>query len=334
MSIATAPQGSSRASLLLKRGTCYASLDEWGFVTQATDSLTGVFLHDTRHLSLWRWDLPGFKLLQQSTSSNTLVQHWSRFVDHAQDILIRRQLKLEPDGLRDTFVVISEALSPTRFSLRLDVDADFQDLLELRGFRRSVARHEPEKHDEDGVRVNRYRARDGVESVTRTAVQGLPDDGQIHLDPGQTLTVEAFAKFSTELGEPVGETTLAWTGEARSIRNRDDGALAQAFNDIDTLTSPSDFGPLVMTGIPNFVAVFGRDGLITARFLLDAAPEYAVTILRVLAAHQGKVHDPFNEEHPDGLCMSSASASLHERAMFHTDATAVRTIPTHSSFGC
>ena len=193
----------------LKRGTCYASLDERGFVTEAARPVAGVFLHDTRHLSLWRWHLPGFELVDQTTASSTLVQHWSRFAEHAQDVLIRRELVLEPDGLSDTLVIGSEALEACALTVRLDTEADFRDLLELRGLGggggggRTVGRNEPLTRHEGDVRITRYVARDEVVSSTRIEVQGMPVDAAILLEAGQTHRIEAHATFSSTLG--VGE---------------------------------------------------------------------------------------------------------------------------------
>ena len=292
------PRTARRPARPLKRGTCHASLDERGFVTEAARPVAGVFLHDTRHLSLWRWHLPDFELIDQTSDSSTLVQHWSRFAEHAQDVLIRRELALEPDGLSDTLVITSEALEPSALTVRLDTEADFRDLLELRGLGRAAGRNEPLTHREGDVRTTRYVARDEVVSSTRIDVQGMPVDAAILLDAGQTHRIEAHATFSSTLGAVTGEAALSWTERAWAMRERADGALRQAFDDIDALTSPSVHGPLVTTGIPHFATVFGRDGLITARFLLDAAPGLATSTLRTLAAHRGRVHDPFNEEAP------------------------------------
>src|SRR4051812_8945602 len=47
-----------------------------------------------------------------------------------------------------------------------------------------------------------------------------------------------------------------------------------------------------------FHALFGRDSLITALQVLPAAPEVARGTLRALAARQGQVDDPENDEEP------------------------------------
>ena len=296
--VVSARPGEERTAPPLKCGTCFAALDAHGFVTDAARPVAGVFLHDTRHLSLWRWHLPDFELLEQTSGPGALVQHWSRLVDHARDVRVRRELRLEPDGVLDTLVVASEAPEPTALTVRLDAEADFRDLLELRGLGRCAGRNAPSTRREGDVRVTRYVARDGIESSTRVAVHGVPGDATIRLEPGRTHRVEARATFSSTLAAPIGEATLAWSESALAARADASDGLAQAFDDIDALASPSDHGPLVTTGIPNFATVFGRDALITARFLMTAAPALVVSTLRTLAEHRGRVRDPFNEEAP------------------------------------
>ena len=54
----------------------------------------------------------------------------------------------------------------------------------------------------------------------------------------------------------------------------------------------------IAAGIPWYVALFGRDSIITARNCLMLKPELARATLRILARYQGKVHDVWREEEP------------------------------------
>jgi glycogen debranching enzyme len=51
-------------------------------------------------------------------------------------------------------------------------------------------------------------------------------------------------------------------------------------------------------GLPWFMALFGRDSLLTSYQALPFVPEVAATTLRVLAAYQGTAEDRFREEEP------------------------------------
>src|SRR5258708_15693534 len=53
---------------------------------------------------------------------------------------------------------------------------------------------------------------------------------------------------------------------------------------------------LPAAGLPWFMAIFGRDSLITSLQALPFAPELAATTLRTLALFQGQSMDPFRDE--------------------------------------
>ena len=55
---------------------------------------------------------------------------------------------------------------------------------------------------------------------------------------------------------------------------------------------------LPAAGLPWFMALFGRDSLITSFQALPYLPELAATTLRVLAARQATVRDDFQEQEP------------------------------------
>src|SRR5581483_11735835 len=57
-------------------------------------------------------------------------------------------------------------------------------------------------------------------------------------------------------------------------------------------------GALPAAGLPWFMALFGRDSVLTSLQSLPFAPELAATTLRTLALFQGRVDDPFRDEEP------------------------------------
>ena len=64
-------------------------------------------------------------------------------------------------------------------------------------------------------------------------------------------------------------------------------------------------GSLPAAGLPWFMAVFGRDSLITSLQALPFAPSLAETTLRVLAARQGTRVDAFRDEEPGKILHES-----------------------------
>jgi glycogen debranching enzyme len=77
-----------------------------------------------------------------------------------------------------------------------------------------------------------------------------------------------------------------------------DAALALgAADDLRALLLPTSFGPVPAAGVPWYVAPFGRDATF-ACLLTPAAREAARATLRLLAALQGRTHDPRRAEAP------------------------------------
>jgi glycogen debranching enzyme len=78
-------------------------------------------------------------------------------------------------------------------------------------------------------------------------------------------------------------------------------AVQRSLDDLDRLTVPDrldDRRMLLAAGIPWYVALFGRDSLISAMQARAFQPWRALHTLGALAARQGRVHDAGSEEEP------------------------------------
>jgi glycogen debranching enzyme len=74
--------------------------------------------------------------------------------------------------------------------------------------------------------------------------------------------------------------------------------LLRGVRDLRSLYTTVDGGGIIAAGIPWYVAVFGRDSLITAHQMLTLTPDPARDGLRVLAAYQGTEVDDWRDEEP------------------------------------
>lgn len=68
--------------------------------------------------------------------------------------------------------------------------------------------------------------------------------------------------------------------------------------DMRMLMTKTHDGQYMAAGIPWYVALFGRDSLITSLFCLPFNPNLAKGTLKVLAKHQGRSHCPDRDEEP------------------------------------
>ena len=287
----------------LKSNFCYAILDATGMADQAGPERAGIFLHDTRHLSHYRWNFPGTSLLHQTSTGDRIIQFHSRMEAHAQVVLVRRTLTLRADGLDDVLEIENSSDGAVDLPFALEADADFIDVFEVRGHTRQAPAEPVQRAVHGDGWSFSYRAQDGIHSRTRIILTGIrPGDAAIRLPARASTTVNVHVAFDTDLPAasvqaPVATRMQPMPGRDR-LRQAEADVLDQAVADIECLMLHTPQGRVVAAGIPNFVVPFGRDSLITAWLLLDVDPDLARSVLSYLAARQGTRVDPFRDEEP------------------------------------
>ncbi|RUL87770.1 amylo-alpha-1,6-glucosidase [Tautonia sociabilis] len=204
-------------------------------------------------------------------------------------------------------------------SLALDFSADFVDIFEVRGTRRSRRGTLLDPVVEGGLARLGYRGLDGVTRWTTIAVRPAPahiDGGhlelQVKLSPGEETTFDLTISCSSGDPSPPLLRFEDALGEAdRAIdRLRRDAARVdssnEAFNhwinrsyaDIFMMVSPLPGGPYPYAGVPWFSTTFGRDGIITALECLWLYPELARGVLAFLASTQADAEIPEQDAEP------------------------------------
>ncbi len=291
----------------LKSDFCYAILDDRGMATPGVRA-GGFYRHDTRHLSRHEWDFGDLKLIEQHATARTLTQYWSRMRQHMQEVMLERRLELTPTGLVEQIRVESWSDNPLTLDLQLDQAADFVDIFEVRGQKRTAPRNEVTNKTGRGTHTFAYVAQDGVRSDTRVMLDGL-GEAPLQLAPRETFTRRIEIEFGTDLPAALATpgATPRWQPTIESERT---GVLTQAIADIESLLLETAEGRIIAAGIPNFVVPFGRDSLITAWLLLDADPSLARSVLTYLAARQGKREDPFRDEEPGKIMHEHRESEL------------------------
>jgi glycogen debranching enzyme len=315
----------------LKHGDSFAMFDEFGDVLEVEHSPYGLFHHDTRYLSRLHFALEGHRPLMLSSTVQT--DNVTLDVDLTNpDIFAGGELALAKDTFHvarakflwqascyELFTVTSYAERAARLRLAFEFDADFADLFEIRGHRRA-RRGEVRAEVRGPAEVAfAYESLDGVPRSTRICFSLAPT----------TLTPET-AQFELELPargrRAIGVTVRCEHGPQRSPDTRFFTALRQArrtsalsraslpaiessnsvFNsvlsrsaaDLAMLMTETPHGPYPYAGVPWFSTAFGRDGLITALEMLWFDPSVARGVLRFLAAHQAREHDPAADMEP------------------------------------
>ena len=242
--------------------------------------------------------------------------------DQAPHSIVRRRLV---DHVWMEEVTVTNHLHETsRFRLMLEVDTDFADLFEVKD---GVIAERAINFTHDAMSLTfDYRYSDFHRSITiaSSAPASIGRDGftyELELAPGEqwstTFTISPHAsqpgmRFAPRRPrgalEEVRVARIAeletWLSGAPTLQS-DEPGLARTYR-----ASLSDLGALRVhpnlalgatlpaAGLPWFMALFGRDSLITSFQALPYLPELAATTLRVLASRQATERDDFHEREP------------------------------------
>jgi glycogen debranching enzyme len=310
-------------------GTTFVVGDRRGDVRAGEGREHGFFSEDTRFLSRWALrvgDVP-LELLSLHQDAHGDAQ----FVltprvgvdDQAPHSIVRRRLV---DHVWMEEVTVTNHLHETsRLRLRLEVDTDFADLFEVKDgvIAERVINF---THDTKSLTLA-YRYFDFHRSITiatTSAPATIGRDGltyELELAPGEqwstTFTISPHAsqpgmRFAPRRPrgalEEVRDARIAeletWLASAPTLQ-ADEPGLTRTYR-----ASLSDLGALRVhpnlalgatlpaAGLPWFMALFGRDSLITSFQALPYLPELAATTLRVLASRQATERDDFHEREP------------------------------------
>jgi len=333
----------SERSLSVLDGSNFVIGDRLGDVRADEGREHGFFCADTRIVSHWvlRVGEAPLELLSLDQGAHFDAQ----FVlapsvgpdDQASCSIVRR--RLIDSGWMEEVTVTNHLHETTNFQMTLEVDADFADLFEVKDG--AVAERAVAFDDGDDAFSLTYRRDDYQRSVTVASSQPATITRQgfaytLQLDPGAqwstlfTVTPDAPDHGAgAERREPPGALRKlsrtksaeldAWLAGAPVLDSHDPG-LARTYraslSDLGALRMHpglSGGGTLPAAGLPWFMALFGRDSLITSLQALPYRPGLAATTLRVLATRQAVVRDDFQEQEPGKILHELRFGELTER---------------------
>jgi glycogen debranching enzyme len=318
----------SERTLSVLDGSTFVVGDRRGDVRVDAGREHGFFCDDTRFLSRWVLHVgeTPLELLGLDQSAHFAAQFFLTprvGPDEEAPCSIMRRRLIDHVWMEEVTVTNHRhAMSEVRVAL--EVDADFADLFEVKDG--VVAKREVSCRHNDGSLTLAYERTGFQRSVTiaasRTAAvtrQGFAYS--LRLAPGEqwsttfTLTPHAAQPgVSFAQREPRGSLAQLsasksaeleqWLAGAPVLHTRD-MALARTYraslSDLGALRLHPDLGEgatLPAAGLPWFMALFGRDSLITSFQALPYLPGLAATTLRVLAARQAEERDDFHEQEP------------------------------------
>jgi glycogen debranching enzyme len=306
----------------------------------------GFFSADTRFISRWvlRVDGASLDLLGIDQDAHFAAQFFLTPIIAAEftapcSVMRRRCV----DRVWIEEITVVNHREPTRVvQIDLEIDTDFADLFEVKD--EVVAKREVVWREEEGALVLDYEhgqfrrtvtidpsetaevTRYGM-TFTPTLARGEQWTVTLRITPlaaqkGTTFTARHVSGGYDEVRKAKDEELDAWLSQA-PVLDSQHAALTRTYRASLTdlaalrlqpdLTKPST---MPAAGLPWFMALFGRDSLITSFQALPYLPQLAAATLRVLAARQAVTRDDFHEQEPGKI--------LHEERFGELTATGVQ----------
>lgn len=311
-------------------GNTFVVSDRRGDIEASTSDPTGLFSWDTRFLSRWVLTLNEERLnvlsvddLQYFEMSFFLVPAGAGrlYVDSDLSIIRRRAVG---QGFHETLTVLNHGAQPAPLTLRIAAEADFADLFEVKDPEIKQGRYY--RRVENGRLVLGYeREHFRRETWVSATVPASVDEGGLTFD----ITIAPRSEWTTDLHVVTAEAALGqhfsrpkyghgghkarpnmevdldrWLAAAPRVRCDWDWlqvTYERSLVDLAALRfQPSSVKgqSLPAAGLPWFMALFGRDSIITSLQTLPFTPELARATLLALAHRQGTRSDDFREEDP------------------------------------
>ena len=319
--------GGFRPTYVLKHGDMFMVADAIGNVSDPSE---GLFFNDTRILSHFRLSIGGRALSLlgaavgqddvtfQANLTNKPLPPIGGMPTPEGIIHIERTRILWEARLYERVRITNYGRQANRLTMRLDLDADFRDMFEVRGISRKTRGTIGAPVITGYGVVFRYL---GLDDVTRSSIISLSAKPTTVEVTGMTIDVVLTPGEMRDLYLEVGieaaplpseerfraATTLA---QAQVGDRRAAGATVETngrlFNewlgksraDIALLTTELETGPYPYAGIPWFSTAFGRDAIVTSLQMLWLDPSLARGVLRFLAAHQATETSKFYDSAP------------------------------------
>jgi glycogen debranching enzyme len=341
-------------TVTLVEGSTFCISEPGGDIAQGKPH--GLFVRDLRVLSQWALTIDGRApeplIVQRSEPyAAAFIGHLSPRSPLSRYNLLVVRRRYVGDGMREDIAILNTAPLPAACVVTLAAAADFADLFEVKGGRTRAGRCASAVA---GASMLSFQTRQGGRDCG-LLIQG---DGEPEATSGSlswravvpargewTVSVEAAPVIDGVLvpvhharGQPVEHAFPArrlreWRRSAPQVHSAEPHLTAVLRRGVEDIGALRIFDPehpgraVVAAGAPWFMALFGRDSLLTSWMLLPWDDSLAVGTLQTLADRQGRVTDPASEEEPGRILHEvrfgpAASLTLGGRSAYYGTADA------------
>jgi glycogen debranching enzyme len=298
------------------------------------DSDQGLYFHDMRYLSAQTLRLDGrppVSLLADAGNGHRVLFELTNpdLEDDSGQVRVRKEAlgirreRLLGDNYTETITIQNYVTEPAEFTLQLHYAADFADMFVVRGVHpgKRGTLHTPRWRG--STLTFRYDGADGHERTSRLHLSHAPDQRdrgdltyRLALKPQGQWQLKVRCDLRDGQGRGLEVRPNAAEGARAADRKRAQaGALGagarvetsnplfnevvtRSFLDLHMLSMRQKDQVFFAAGVPWYVALFGRDSLVTAIEMAAFEPEVGANTLRVLARRQGTKVDDWRDEQP------------------------------------
>ena len=308
-----------------------------GDVRPDPDQVLGLFHRDMRHLSRWQLAIDGGSLETLSngasgySSATFFLAGPGSTVYHNPPLSVIRERALgrgSGEDLHEKLTVVNSGREELVIELSMTFDADFADLFEVKNKqlikKGTTSRRVRGQQAELSYQREDFERRTIVHADGARLSQGTADF-LLRLKPAESwsgtlrVSFESVAprertgatrdlpssKIKRHQGVNHRDQMDAWLDAAPVVRASWDSlrhAYDRSLRDLAALRLHAQALPegaaIPAAGLPWFMAVFGRDSLITSYQALPFVPQLASATLQVLARRQATVWDDFRDAEP------------------------------------
>jgi glycogen debranching enzyme len=322
-------------------GNTFVVSEKNGDIEASPTETGGLFHGDTRFLSRWMLTINGMRPHAMSTDDLhyfsaqffSTLSSGTIYVDSDISVIRKRAVG---NGFHEELSIINHGGEPKDLDVKIEAGSDFADLFEVKDALQKVGRLY--SRVDDGRLVLGYQREDFVRETWITSSQpAAMSEGLIefnfHLDGHTSWTTDfdvalgvtgrwqaaqevkyrsVDAKPTPNIGMSLDEW-LARSAQLSSSWRSLERTYERSLVDLAALRFFSPLTPgqaLPAAGLPWFMALFGRDAILTSYQALPFAPELAATTLSVLGARQGTCVDDFRDEEPGKILHESRLGEL------------------------
>jgi glycogen debranching enzyme len=319
--------------LAIKEGEMFLVSAVDGGLEEGNACGLGLYYRDSRFLSMFTLRVNGtHPILLSSSAERAYMSHmdltnpdiWAggEITIPQQTINVRR-IRVVGNRFYERVRVKNYSAKPVEVVLEFTFGADFADIFEVRGLKRTIRGTILQPKLTDRGVVFAYLGQDDLFRQTRVEFSQDPASSNLRggyamfsfsvpLRPHQTrligLTVEPVVgtgapqqgDFDMALHQ-IRRSYEAWERECTQITTDNqmfNALLERGRRDLRALYTETRFGAIMGAGIPWYVAPFGRDAVLTAYETLILNPRASAETLRLLARLQGRQVDPWRDEEP------------------------------------